>query len=167
VRPAAAGDGPALGGIHVRAWQDAYRGLMSDGYLDGLSATARAGLWTRTIAAPPPGTQLWVAEREGQLVGFAGGGPPRSPDAPDALELYVLNVDPPAHRAGAGTALLEAFAAWAKQGGAGQLLLWVVRENARARAFYERRGWRADGGAQRTEVLGAPIDEVRYRRVLG
>jgi GNAT superfamily N-acetyltransferase len=163
VRVAVLADAPALGRVHVRAWQEAYRGVMSDAYLDGLSEPERAGLWAGTLAAPPPGTQLWVAERGGQLLGFAGGGPARGDQPAGLFELYALNVDPPAYRSGVGTALVAAFTAWAVEQGAHELVLWVVRENGRARRFYERQGWQADGGEHRSQVLGAPVDEVRYR----
>lgn len=41
---------------------------------------------------------------------------------------------------------------------------WVIRDNARARAFYEHRGWTLVDG----EVLEAPsgVVEVRYQRGL-
>lgn len=45
VRDATADDADALGVLHVRAWQAAYRGAMPDDYLDGLNAADRAELW--------------------------------------------------------------------------------------------------------------------------
>jgi GNAT superfamily N-acetyltransferase len=105
-----------------------------------------------------------VAERAGVVLGFAGGGPARRPGPAGAVELYALNVDPGAWRSGVGSALLSGFEAWARAGRATALLLWVVQGNARARAFYERRGWRADGEHAVSEVLGATVTEVRYAR---
>jgi hypothetical protein len=46
-------------------------------------------------------------------------------------------------------------------------MLWVVRENARARRFYERNGWSADG-ATKTQAFGEqPVTELRYVRRRG
>jgi hypothetical protein len=42
VRHATVGDAPALGRVHVRAWQAAYRGHKPDDYLDGLRPEERA-----------------------------------------------------------------------------------------------------------------------------
>ncbi|HET9289988.1 MAG TPA: hypothetical protein VFQ49_02825 [Actinomycetes bacterium] len=42
VRPATVADAPAMGRLHVRAWQAAYRGHMPGDYLDGLRASERA-----------------------------------------------------------------------------------------------------------------------------
>ena len=41
VRLATAADVPAMGRLHVRAWQAAYRGHVPDDYLDGLRAEVR------------------------------------------------------------------------------------------------------------------------------
>ena len=45
--------------------------------------------------------------------------------------------------------------------------LWVLEDNPRARRFYEREGWRLDGGRRKEEFLGVEISEVRYRVTLG
>jgi hypothetical protein len=43
-------------------------------------------------------------------------------------------------------------------------VLWVLAGNARARRFYEIAGWVADGAERTSEVFGATVSEVRYRR---
>jgi hypothetical protein len=40
--------------------------------------------------------------------------------------------------------------------------LWVAEANPRARRFYEREGWTADGGVKIEEFGGRPLREVRY-----
>src|ERR671933_906815 len=42
-------DGPAMGVVHVRAWQAAYRQQMPQHYLDGLHASDRGERWTRSL----------------------------------------------------------------------------------------------------------------------
>lgn len=44
--------------------------------------------------------------------------------------------------------------------------LWVFEENARARLFYERFGWTADGGTEFFERSGRRVIEIRYHRPL-
>ena len=51
--------------------------------------------------------------------------------------------------------------------GCSEVVLWVVEGNAPARRFYERWGWRADGGRKVTPVEEEQLDEVRYRHALG
>ncbi|TMD25492.1 MAG: GNAT family N-acetyltransferase, partial [Chloroflexi bacterium] len=42
-------------------------------------------------------------------------------------------------------------------------ILWVFAANDRARRFYERAGWRLDGGTRTWEASGAALPVVRYR----
>jgi GNAT superfamily N-acetyltransferase len=73
--------------------------------------------------------EIWVAEKQGQVVGFAG----VSDD-----ELTHLYTDPPAQNRGFGTALLD----HAKSLRPERLELWVFQKNEGARRFYERHGFR-------------------------
>src|SRR4029450_12861223 len=99
-------DAPAMGRLHVRAWQAAYRGHMPDDYLDGLRASERAAGWGGGPGRGRPRGAVLVAERDGEVVGFAALGP--SPDPEGAGELFAINVDPAHWGSGAGRALLEA-----------------------------------------------------------
>ena len=62
--------------------------------------------------------------------------------------------------AGHGSALHEAAMDHLAKEGFGEAVLWVLEGNERARRFYERRGWRADGA--RGDFWGAT--RVRLRR---
>ena len=41
--------------------------------------------------------------------------------------------------------------------------LYVIEDNPRARRFYEREGWAADGTTKTGEFLGLTVAEIRYR----
>jgi ribosomal protein S18 acetylase RimI-like enzyme len=162
VRPATVADAPAMGRLHVRAWQAAYRGHMPDDYLDGLRADERAAGWERALGRERPRGAVLVAERAGEVVGFAALGP--SPDPEGAGELFSINVDPNHWGTGAGRALLEAAQEELARLGFAETVLWVLPANARARRFYERAGWASDGTERTVDVLGVTVGEVRYRR---
>lgn len=66
-------------------------------------------------------------------------------DAPGALVLDGICVDPAARGRGVGTLLLAAAVEKAKRAGAKAVRLSVIDANPRARALYERRGFRAIG----------------------
>ncbi len=80
VRSAALIDAPALGRIGVAAWRAAYRGIISDEYLDGLSVEQRTESWRRGLALPVEDGQarLVVEADDGEVVGFVVTGPTRS-----------------------------------------------------------------------------------------
>lgn len=166
VRQARPGDDVAIGEVHVRAWQAAYRGVMPDAYLDSLSADERAAMWRDRIALDdlPP---LLVAETGGVVVGFAAYGREHaSPDERGAGQLGAINLDPAHWGKGIGRALLREVMAALRTLGYEEAILWVVPENSRARSLYESEGWRPDGAVASEEVLGVSVTEMRYRTSL-
>ncbi len=158
LRPAREEDARAIADIHVRTWQTAYRGLLPDDLLDGLSVERREQVWRDLLAH---GDQdVVVADEDGGIVGFASSGPSR--EAPAEGELYAIYVTPEAWGTGAGRMLLSAAAAALAARGYDSALLWVLEDNARARRFYERAGWLEDG--RKLETLGGvEVAETRYR----
>jgi GNAT superfamily N-acetyltransferase len=99
--------------------------------------------------------RVWVAERDGTIVGLASC--TREEGTAELRNLYVI---PEAWGSGIATALNETALGWMRDR-ADEAILWVGEENGRARRFYEREGWSADGGRRASSVLGVP--EVRYR----
>src|ERR1035437_10037087 len=81
-------------------------------------------------------------------------------------ELQVLNVDPDAWGGGVGGALLSAAEAALAADGFTAAVLWVLRDNPRARSVYERRGWTYDNAEQDLDFNGTAVREVRYARSL-
>jgi GNAT superfamily N-acetyltransferase len=158
-----AGDTERLGLVHVRAWQAAYRGAMPDTFLDSLSPAEWAARWVQRLAAAGPAVNV-VAEHEDLVVGFVSFGPERGASVDG--EVYAINVHPDAWGTGAGPALLARASDDLRDVGFSAAVLWVVAANARARRFYEREGWSADGAGRDLEIGGAPVSEVRYRRSL-
>ncbi|CAM5690283.1 GNAT family N-acetyltransferase [Streptomyces purpurascens] len=154
--------------IRVRGWQSAYRGLIPQGYLDGLDPTEDAERRRTYFAQADGGVVNLVAEDAGgELVGWACHGPYRDGEVltPDA-ELYAIYVHPEHLGRGVGRALLTESVGRCSRAGHGRLLLWVLKENGPARRFYERAGFLADGAEEPFEVEGTTVPEVRYARPL-
>lgn len=101
-------------------------------------------------------------------MGFASAGASRDPDAAMARvgELHTIYVHPDRWGTGTGGRLHDAAMRELARRGFGQVSLWVLDSNTRARQFYERRGWTPDGTVKHDERGGTPILEVRYRRAL-
>jgi GNAT superfamily N-acetyltransferase len=154
--------------IRVRGWQSAYRGLMPQSYLDRLSVAEDAERRRGYLAQADAGVVDLVAEDTGgEVVGWACHGPYRDGELRTSdAELYAIYVHPDHVGHGVGQALLAESVARCAAAGHGRLLLWVLRENGRARRFYERAGFHADGAEEPFEVNGAIVPEVRYTRAL-
>lgn len=180
VRPAVVDDAESLASAHVRAWQAAYAGAMPADFLADLEAADRVAGWRKRIAQTAADSALFVADVDGVAVGFAIVGPERDAgpegDAEHADvverrgELFALNVDPDHWRDGHGRRLLVAATDELTRRGYRQAVLWVLDSNERARRFYGRFGWNADGETKREELKGPSgpftLDEVRYVRNL-
>lgn len=168
IREMALADCDRVAEIRIRGWQSAYRGLIPQSYLDGLSVAEDAEHRRVRLAQADGSVVNLVAEDTGgQVVGWACHGPYRDGElrTPDA-ELYAVYVHPEQVGRGAGQALLAESVARCAAAGHGRLLLWVLKENGRARRFYERAGFHADGAEEPFEVDGVVVPEVRYARAL-
>lgn len=67
---------------------------------------------------------------------------------------------------GIGRALFAHAVEDLRQRGYTEAILWVLRNNQRARTFYEAAGWTPDGVSKTEERPGALLDEVRYHKSL-
>jgi GNAT superfamily N-acetyltransferase len=159
VRPARPEDAAAIAAVHVRTWQAAYEHVFGSGRLAALDEQlpARVERWERLLRDDGG---VWIAEDGGSILGFAGCGPSRDADADG--ELYSIYVLPEAWGSGAGAALM-AVARDHLRAGYVESILWVLDDNPRARRFYEREGWTADGERKTDTFLGVEVGEVRYR----
>ncbi|WP_017555526.1 GNAT family N-acetyltransferase [Nocardiopsis baichengensis] len=149
VRRALPEDAGPIERIRTGGWRSAYRGLVPDGVLDGLEPRPER----RTAQLDDPGSTDLVATVDGRVAGWLSYGPARDGDAPDAW------------RSGVGSALMRA--ALPALDGA-PALLWVLKGNERAIAFYSAFGFVPDGAERALERLnvspGQGVREVRCHR---
>lgn len=80
--------------------------------------------------------------------------------------MYAIYLDPEHLGTGVGRALMREALRQCAALGHERVYLWVVRGNARARRFYERAGFHADGAEEPYEVEGVAVPEMRYVREL-
>ena len=161
IRRAGEADALDVSRIRVRSWQWAYRGLMADSVLDGLSVEDGLESWRRGLAREDRWT--WIAECDGIPCGFAATGPTTDASASTGTaEIYAVYLEPARVGTGVGRELFGAAVQNLRDVGFSRALLWVLESNVRARRFYEVAGWIADGAVKDEEWYGHIIREVRY-----
>ncbi|HUC21172.1 MAG TPA: GNAT family N-acetyltransferase [Streptosporangiaceae bacterium] len=170
VRPAHIDDAARIAEIHVLGWQGGYRGLIPQDYLDSLDPADRLPRriqWLRD-GDPTRGGCLVVVDDAGVLAGFADTGRARDDDAEsgDVGEVRAIYLTPDSWGKGLGRELMAAALAHLASLGYGEVTLWVLDTNVRARRFYEAAGLRPDGAVKVDHGHGLPLREVRYRRSL-
>jgi ribosomal protein S18 acetylase RimI-like enzyme len=127
--------------VRVASWRGAFTGLVPQDFLDAMDPVTIAASWADSIAAGR--SRLYVAlADDGAVVGYAGVGPERDPQAPPTTgELYALFVHPDHWGTGAGRALTDAACTDLRGAGCTAVQLWVLEANTRARRFYTRYGF--------------------------
>ncbi|TNF29057.1 MAG: N-acetyltransferase [Deltaproteobacteria bacterium] len=168
VRPARPADAEPIAIVHRVTWRLAYRGLLPAAYLRRLRHEPLVARWRDVIAGRGRRDRVWVAERDGGIVGFAESG---ASDARDlepgfAGEVYMLYVHPAHQGQGLGRRLLDAALADLEERGFFWAVIGVLERNAPARRFYERAGFVADGARWVDHTGGGQHVVVRYARPL-
>jgi GNAT superfamily N-acetyltransferase len=169
IRLATVGDSRAIAEIHVLGWRAAYRGIVPDIVLEGLSIDARAAQWRgRLDDAVANERRVWVIEVDRHVQGFAVTARTRDEDEDAALtsELMALYLHPDAWGIGLGRDLVVHALADVRTRGWREASLWVLESNARARRFYEKAGFAVDGARKSVAQGDKLLIEVRYRLVL-
>ena len=152
----------------MASWQSAYAGILPVEFLAGLSLERRLAYWSRELEEPQrPDNTTWVIEDDGTVVGFISLGRCRDDDRarPEQWEIFAIYLSASKWSTGNGRRLAET-ALVGVPADVEDVSLWVLAANARARRFYERLGFHADG-AERVETLGGqPVTEIRYCKPL-
>jgi GNAT superfamily N-acetyltransferase len=165
LRPAEPGDALSIARVHVRAWQQGYRSLLPDDYLDQLRPEDRAQHYDFSSSDPQKPYTI-VAVDGGSILGFATTAPSRDADLPDYGELWALHVDPDHWGRGVGRELLAAARARLFEIGFRKAFLWALVGNVRADRFYRIDGWALDGQLRTQTIWGITLNELRYQRDL-
>jgi ribosomal protein S18 acetylase RimI-like enzyme len=158
VRRARLDDAPAIAEVHVRTWRAAYEHVFGAERLATIDVAGRERLARRFIEGEQ--FDVFLAENAEGVVGFVATGPPDAEDE-TRRELYAMYVLPTAWGSEAARRLMGAALQGMRVRGEPAAILWVLEDNPRARRFYEREGWTADGEGE-TEYLGVSAPIVRY-----
>ncbi len=194
IRAGSVADAAQVAAVQREGWFAAYAGIIPAEVIDRVTApddgarvrqSFRTRPWQRMLVAvaaeperpgktPGPGG----APAGPGVVGYASFGPetdvlnaawphPTSTDGEDGRvgELYALYVRPAWWSTGTGRALMDRVLARSSRAGYRSITLWVLRDNQRARRFYQRAGFAPDGATNVLSRLGG-VTELRYRRAL-
>src|SRR5215467_14857858 len=158
IRPARPGDARGIALLDVETWRTTYAGMLSAGYLVGLSERRREAGWRSVILREPRDVRVGI-DPTGTIVGFGSCGPNRG-DQFFAGEVFTLYVAPDWQNQGIGRRLLVTLFRRLVAGGRRSAIVWVLRDNP-ARFFYERLGAR-QVSHRPLPVGGASVEAIAY-----
>jgi GNAT superfamily N-acetyltransferase len=146
ISDATANDINDLSEILMSGWQESYRGIIRDSWVDGLSVDEFIEKWRSWLSEE--GLKVKIArDDEGEASGFVSYGklktppPGSSPIRPlYSSEIYGLYVVPACMRQGLGRRLFNCAVKDLIETGHKSLCLWTFEKNKRASEFYKSLG---------------------------
>ncbi|MGL4610904.1 MAG: GNAT family N-acetyltransferase [Trueperaceae bacterium] len=167
IRSATLSDARAIAEVHVKSWQSAYRGLLSEDFLENLSVDRREEIWRNGIQNSQQ--VVLVYEQEKRVMAFCSFASSRDDDVDQTkvAELFTMYALESVWGQGIGEALWHEATKQMRERGFTEIMLWVLKGNKRAIKFYERQGLVFDG-TTKTEAVTATLDlhELRYHKQL-
>jgi putative acetyltransferase len=145
---------PSDAAATLRCFQRAVRGTASRDY-DHRQIESWADVDVDAWGRRRADVDTWVAERDGELVGFT--------DNDDDGYIDMMFVDPDAARTGVASELLGHLVEFASARGSAEL---TVHASITARPFFERHRFVVDA-EQNVELRGSVLTNYRMRRQLG
>ncbi len=162
IRKAEIEDAPGLANVHINSWREAYKGILSDDFLDDrpLNFNSRLKMWRSILSKTQHITYLAEHDQYG-VIGFAGAGKGRDERFNGYGEIFAIYLLKKFHGQGIGFKMLQECFRDLKNNDLSKVYLWVIDNNPTIN-FYERAaGVRCD--YKKTETIGGrEIIEIAY-----
>ncbi|MBB5058984.1 L-amino acid N-acyltransferase YncA [Granulicella aggregans] len=158
VRRANQQDASAIARVHIASWRTTYAGIVPNDYLKSLNESERVLQWQDWLARD---VRVYVAELDGEVIGFASAGPTRELLEGCDAELYAIYLLNRAQRIGIGTTLVRTLATYLCAKDFKSMMVWVLEQNP-AIHFYEKSG-AVRVTSKQIEVGGAVLGEIAFK----
>lgn len=142
--------------IYAESWKAAYSGIVPQKYLYSLTPES----WTPFLENSP--FQNFILQDNGVYVATSAIGSAREGKYSGYGEIVAIYVLPEYFGKGYGKNLFIEMTEKLKSAGFDKIYLWVLEENLKARRFYEKMGFRANGDRKVGKVGGKELTEVCY-----
>jgi L-amino acid N-acyltransferase YncA len=162
IRPAEPADAQAIASVQTASWRTTYATLVPMQFLASMDVNRRAAVWHTWLTDSSSRQCIFVAEdKDGQVVGFASGGPEREGHPIYKGELSAIYILDTYHGQGIGRRLVQAVAGWLNQQHYHNMLIWVLAGNTIGIGFYEAIGGQRVA-SKFIEIGGANLEEYAY-----
>ncbi|KGK85878.1 GCN5 family acetyltransferase [Desulfosporosinus sp. HMP52] len=160
IRKATLHDVKHISRIHALSWKSAYKGIIPQAYLDDL----KEDFWVSAL-------ENWIKDdvltaqiifENDRTIGCVAYGKSRDKSLPDWGEIVSIYLLPEYFGKGCGNKLLETALLDLKQSDYQNIYLWVLKENLRARHFYEKNKLQCNKDECICEIMGKQFTDIRY-----
>ena len=150
--------------LHIACWQSAYRGIISEGYMQNMLEDIEKRVERCRQDLTTPGEwEFYCAELDGKMIGRLVLCKSRDDDTRDVGEVAAIYLLEEYWDKGYGRMMMDYALNRLEVMGFHEVVVWVLEANHRARRFYEKMGFNHDGTAKEI-VIDKPLVEIRYMR---
>lgn len=151
-------DAPEVADLHLQIWQQAYAPIFGADKLQQLPAAVFRNVWQERLKEG--GYQCLGVFREKQLAGFCGWGEHSNAEA----EIYHFYLHPECWGLGIAEKTMDHLLTVISSAGYSEVVLWTLKENGRARRFYQKWDFTPTGAAQQRSRYGLLLQEIQMKR---
>lgn len=160
IRKATIDDVQDISRIHALSWKFAYKGIIPQAFLDELKEDHWESAFVDWIKDNVLTAQI-LFEND-KPIGCVAYGKSRDEALPDWGEIVSLYLLPEYFGKGYGNKLLDFALSDLKEYGYESIYLWVLKDNRRARSFYEKNEIQCNNDEYVLEIMGEQRIDVRY-----
>lgn len=154
-------DVSAIAKLHTISWQENYRTVFSDDFLDNELLDDRMNVWTQRLANPSKDQFILLIKKAGHLTGFMCAYIDEHKEYGTLLD--NLHVAKQYQGLGLGKGLMEQLVSKIQnRGGDTGLYLWVLQQNHAATQFYRRLGGNLIETVEGNDIGDRPFLKCRY-----
>ena len=160
VKKATIDDVKDISRIHALSWKYAYKGIILQAFLDELKEDYWVSAFVDWIKDKVLTAQILF--ENSKPIGCVAYGTSRDKSLPDWGEIISLYLLPEYFGKGYGNKLLNSALLDLKELGYESIYLWVLKDNQRARRFYEKNGLQYNNDEYVLDIMGEKLIDVRY-----
>jgi RimJ/RimL family protein N-acetyltransferase len=149
-----------MGYVHSKSWQAAYRGIIPDGVIDDFTPEKREAIFKEVLPDAPEEYYLFKVNDKPAGIASLHKSHEENMSETDG-EIYSIYFHPDFWETPATHKGIQFCLDRLKERGFKRITVWVLKDNVRARNFYEKYGFTLDN-VQQTIEIGKPLIEVRY-----
>lgn len=161
IRESTLSDANEVAAIHIKSWQQSYRSIIDEHYLENISFSDRLELRNKILQSNDPNQIHLVAVYEETIIGFCDAGSAFDSAANYRGEIYAIYLLEEFKKLGVGHRLLQATNEFLAQKKLLPYVAWVLKANHNACAFYQKNGGIVSG-EKIEEIGGKSYTEVAY-----
>ena len=141
IRNAVKEDSKIISSLVIRGWQNAYRGLIDDNFLDNMNEEVIGERWKEMILSQDEKTKVCVYEKNGKILGVIKYGVPEDTvNGKYNAEIQILYVEHGLKGKGIGTKLFKNAKKYFIKNNMNNLIIWCLKGNEKSIKFYEKMG---------------------------